>query len=582
MKIKILFTLLLFAIVNTASAQQAIDTSLRSFLKPGISKTEREIRIKNLCLLGKIWGFLKYYHPLIANGKYNWDKELLQFLPNYNRVKNIKERNDSLEGWVDKFGNIEPCNTCNDSLLNNAKLKPDFSWISSNQLSGRLVDKLKYIRQNRLYTDHYYMKFMSQDDIFLGISQHENGYSNLNYPSDAYGVLSVYRFWNLIEYWYPYKYNLPVSWDDVLRKYLIEMLTAKDIDEYTLTVEAMVTHIHDSHGFFSMGKTAAVQGKYYMPFTAKFLQHKLVVISFLNDTLANAAGIKPLDIIERIDDVPVDTLVRRLSNYCPASNQAALLRTLSYWIMRSKNMQSNLTIQRSHTLVNTIVKNYLPKLLPSPDMNPPFFNLQKDSAFCMLKDSIGYINLGNFDRKDSLALQTFVRGTNKLIIDNRQNQMDFKGGGDIVADIILPPDNYFAKFSTAQPSYPGVFTYSRPINMSNNPGRNYYKGKIAILINEQTQSTGEFITMAYQKAPDAVTIGTATAGADGNVSYVTLPGGIMIQYTGLGIYYPDGRETQRIGIKPDIIVNETINGYRNNKDEQLEQAIEYLQVNNKR
>jgi C-terminal processing protease CtpA/Prc len=82
--------------------------------------------------------------------------------------------------------------------------------------------------------------------------------------------------------------------------------------------------------------------------------------------------------------------------------------------------------------------------------------------------------------------------------------------------------------------------------------------------------------MAFQKAPKAKVMGTVTAGADGNVTYITLPGGIFVQYTGLGVYYPNGKETQRVGIQPDIVVKQTIAGYLNNKDEQLDKAVEYL------
>lgn len=38
-------------------------------------------QIENLKTLGLIWGFLKYYHPNIAKGEYNWDYELFRILP---------------------------------------------------------------------------------------------------------------------------------------------------------------------------------------------------------------------------------------------------------------------------------------------------------------------------------------------------------------------------------------------------------------------------------------------------------------------------------------------------------------------
>ena len=43
--------------------------------------------------------------------------------------------------------------------------------------------------------------------------------------------------------------------------------------------------------------------------------------------------------------------------------------------------------------------------------------------------------------------------------------------------------------------------------------------------------------------------------------------------TGIGVYYPDGRETQRVGIIPDIEIKPTIEGLQLKKDELLEKAI---------
>ena len=77
-------------------------------------------------------------------------------------------------------------------------------------------------------------------------------------------------------------------------------------------------------------------------------------------------------------------------------------------------------------------------------------------------------------------------------------------------------------------------------------------------------------------APKAQVFGSQTTGADGNVSEIYLPGNIRTMISGIGIYYPDGTETQRIGIVPDIEVKPTIKGIRDNRDEVLEKAIEYI------
>lgn len=93
------------------------------------------------------------------------------------------------------------------------------------------------------------------------------------------------------------------------------------------------------------------------------------------------------------------------------------------------------------------------------------------------------------------------------------------------------------------------------------------------MFNEETQSQAEFTIMGLELHPDALKIGSQTAAADGNVSYIYLPGNIRTAFSGLGVFYPDGRETQRIGIVPDIKFHPTIEGVRAGKDEMLEYAL---------
>ena len=81
-------------------------------------------------------------------------------------------------------------------------------------------------------------------------------------------------------------------------------------------------------------------------------------------------------------------------------------------------------------------------------------------------------------------------------------------------------------------------------------------------------------------APGAIVMGSQTAGADGNVSTVWFPGGFGSWISGIGVYYPDGKETQRIGIIPDIEEKPTAAGIKNGADEVLRKAIQYISGNN--
>jgi C-terminal processing protease CtpA/Prc len=82
--------------------------------------------------------------------------------------------------------------------------------------------------------------------------------------------------------------------------------------------------------------------------------------------------------------------------------------------------------------------------------------------------------------------------------------------------------------------------------------------------------------MALRTVPNAIVMGSQTAGADGNVSMIHFPGGFGSYISGLGVFYPDGKETQGIGIVPDIEVRPTQAGIKKGADEVLERAMQYI------
>ncbi|MEM7106548.1 MAG: T9SS type A sorting domain-containing protein [Bacteroidota bacterium] len=91
-----------------------------------------------------------------------------------------------------------------------------------------------------------------------------------------------------------------------------------------------------------------------------------------------------------------------------------------------------------------------------------------------------------------------------------------------------------------------------------------YEGKLILLFDERIQSQAEYTCMGLEQYPNVVKIGSTTSGADGNITTAA---------SFLGVFYPDYRPTQRIGILPDIEVRPTIEGIRNGVDEVMEYAV---------
>ena len=83
--------------------------------------------------------------------------------------------------------------------------------------------------------------------------------------------------------------------------------------------------------------------------------------------------------------------------------------------------------------------------------------------------------------------------------------------------------------------------------------------------------------MCFQTAGNTTIIGSQTAGADGNVFEFDFSG-FHTNFSGIGVYYPDRRETQRIGIIPDIKIEPTIKGIQEGKDEVLDRALAFIET----
>jgi hypothetical protein len=137
---------------------------------------------------------------------------------------------------------------------------------------------------------------------------------------------------------------------------------------------------------------------------------------------------------------------------------------------------------------------------------------------------------------------------------------------------MYPTSISFAKNILPDTYYPGTFYwFIQTFGFTGNP--NAYTGKVIILFNERTQSHGEWSTMVLEAMPNSIKIGTQTAGADGNVSRFKIAKDLSTGFTSLGVYYPNGDSTQRIGIVPDTVVTQTRQKLRQNRDNVLEKAL---------
>jgi C-terminal processing protease CtpA/Prc len=523
-------------------------------------------KIENLDLLGRVWGFLKYHHPKIAEGTYHWDYELFRFLPGYMEAATDVERDNLLVNWINSLGKIRKCKTCG-PIPNNAFLKPDLTWMENQ--SGELRNRLEYVYHNRAQGKHHYIAMAPH--IGNPEFKNENPYGHMPYPDAGFRLLALYRYWNMINYFFPYKHLMDADWNEKLREYIPLFLTAKDELAYELAAIQMIGGIQDTHANLWGGadQIDAWRGAYYPPVHLRYIEDQWVVADYYKAALQTQAGLKIGDRITRIKGRPIEEMVKEVSKYYPASNEPSRRREIGADLLRSNTD----TIQIEFVTDNGKPQKKTLRLYPKDSLD--IYRWYKDSdmkSFRMLGDNIGYVTLQNITEADIPQIKRHFKATRGIVVDIRNYPSTFVPYS--LGSYFVSSSTPFVKFTLGTVDHPGAFTFTNNLEIPSQ-GR-AYNGKLVVLVNEHTQSQAEFTAMAFRAGENTTILGSTTAGADGNVSEILLPGGLRTFFSGIGVYYPNGEETQRVGIVPDIEVKPTIEGIRNGKDELLQKAVQMI------
>lgn len=524
--------------------------------------------IEDLDLLGKIWGFLKYHHPEIGKGNFNWDFELFRMLPKYLKNKNLEERDRILLDWIESYGEVENCTTCKNPV-ENAFLKPDHAWMEQHQMASDLRGKLQFVQKNRHQGNHFYIGLTPN----VGNPQfkHEDPYSNMPFPDDGFRLLALYKYWSIIHYFFPYKHLIEKDWNGQLKVYIPKFVHAQNELQYEFAAIQIIGDIKDTHANLWRGNNAINdwKGKYYPPVHVRFIEGKLVVTDYYNPELKEKAGLEIGDFITEINGKTVNTLVKELGPYYPASNQPTRLRDISADLLRSNNTEIPIKYIRDQEELDKTLSLYERNQLNIYR----WYRRDDEKSYKFLDGNIGYITLKSIKAEDIPPIKKSFKNTKGIIIDIRNYPSTFVPFS--LGSYFMSDTTAFVKFTVGNTNHPGEFTFTDLLRIPN--GEYTYPGKLIVIVNELSQSQAEYTAMAFRAGDHTTIVGSTTAGADGNVSRIPLPGGLSTMISGIGVYYPDGTETQGIGIVPDVEVQPTITGIKAGKDEVLLKAIELIQ-----
>lgn len=399
--------------------------------------------------------------------------------------------------------------------------------------------------------------------------QPDEKYADMLYPKREYRLLALFRMWNVIQLFYPYKHLLDRDWDGALLTFLPKFEKAKDAAEYALAVAEMSTLVQDGHTGVRGHPELEKRGLAGIPapFEVMELEGKPVVVG-VRDAEA-APGLAPGQIVETIDGRPLAQRMEELKPYVTASHPAHLRYKLMWRALSGpEGSQGTVGVRDASGQLKQVRFTRSIKSFQKPS---------KGVAWRLLPDNIGYVDLTRLQTSEVAGMFEKLKNTKALVFDMR-------GYPNGTAWAIVPYLN------TRKVRYGAVFERNVLSAVSEEESNVRYKffqelpradvplyhGKTVMLIDERAISQSEHSGLFFEAANGTTFIGSPSAGANGDVTDLVLPGGISLVFTGHDVRHLDGRQLQRVGLRPQVFVRPTIAGLQSGQDEVLDKALEYL------
>jgi C-terminal processing protease CtpA/Prc len=527
--------------------------------------------VERLTLLGQVWGFLKYHHPLVTAGQFNWDWALFDVAPGVLAAPDVAGAAAVIDAWIAELGGFTDCEGCQPPS-GDLHLLPEMEWLDDaarlgEQLSARLhrVYRSRPRAVSRLEpAKQHYVSLSSMGNANFSA---EAAFPSHTEPDAGYRLLALFRYWNAVRYWFPYRDLIEEDWVEVLRDVLPRMMREMDGDGYRREMIRLSARLHDTHA--NLHEELHVQpprGSATVPVVLRHVEGKFVVARYLHPQAGPATGLKVGDVIEAVDGVSVGTLVEQRRPYYPASNEAARMRDMARQLLRGEGPAQLSGVGGEGAFSLSAARMPITQL----DLRAGRPNVLPGPAFQLLSNEVAYVKLNALTTDQVLSAAQQAVGVSVLVVDLR----GYPNPGVLsLANHTVQQVRPFAQFTMPMLEDPGAFAWGPTETIP--PSAPHFAGDVVILVDEASQSAAEYHAMAFRAAPRAIVVGSTTAGADGNVSRIPLPGNVEAMITGIGVFYPDRSPTQRIGIVPDLVALPTVAGIRAGRDEVLEAGVSH-------
>ena len=379
----------------------------------------------------------------------------------------------------------------------------------------------------------------------------------LSAESECTRFAGIVIAWNVLQHFYPYFDVVDVDWDHQLTVALEKALVDTTGEDYLVTLRGMAAALQDGH--------ATVDHRYFrptgfLPVSVDRVEGQVVV------TAEGHSALKLGDIIETIDGVGVDSTLEAIEGLSPGSPQMKRSQALFMFGSGEEGSPMELGVRRGDERLDLTVRRQ-----PAEEG----FGQRRPEMIEEIRDGIVYVDLERASMSDIDARMTEIADARGVVFDLRGYP---RGNHHVIGHLLTEPDTSTDWMRVPQiihPNQSGQVGWQE-LGWELQPLEPHIGGKVAFITDARAYSYAESILGLVEAYGLAEIVGHPTAGSNGNVNPISIPGGYMFNWTGMKVVKSDGSQHHLIGIRPTVPAEQTIQGVREGRDELLETALEVV------
>ena len=240
----------------------------------------------------------------------------------------------------------------------------------------------------------------------------EDDYSETPYPDRSHRLLALFRLYNAIEYFFPYKDLMDRPWRETLVEFVPRMAAARDATDYALTVAELATRIQDSHVTLAAPVLDAYFGTHRPAVRVDLVEGETVVTEVAPEL--PESGLRVGDVVVSVDGEDAAVRRARLGRYLPASTPGRLEKKIDLqFLMGPKAEPATLEVRGEN---GTVRRVGVPRTVEGL---PPRNRARGGPVHSVLPEGYGYVDLRRLETADVDAAFETIRRTPGAIFDLR-------------------------------------------------------------------------------------------------------------------------------------------------------------------